>query len=173
MRATLAAAAKENNRRSLSEEILFRLRSTLRRDRSDADRPHIMALKEAVALIAQDLERMTERAWVADRYTSEQLSKGIELLIYTCSRGESAVPPAVAEAARDWPPEERDTYPAQLGEMVAGWIISLLKRAPEPLPQKGRVLEPLPQKSGPRIFRPEILRRLWQVEHDLKPRRQK
>jgi hypothetical protein len=162
MRVALVAAAKKNKRRSLSEEIMFRLRSTLGRDQNDVDRPrHIKALSEVVARIALDLERTTDCPWIENRYTSDQLSKGIELFIYHYSRGGITVPPAVAAAAESWPPEKRDTYPAELGETVAGGVISLLHGIPEP------------PKLQPGAYYPESWRAYWQLAQDLKPRRQK
>jgi hypothetical protein len=164
MRLALVAATKKNKRRSLSEEIMLRLRSTLRRDGNDADRPrHITALSEVVARIALDLEGVTNCPWIENRYTADQLSKGIELFIYHFSRGEITVPPTVAAAAESWPPEKRDTYPGQLGEMVTGAIISLVHRKPEP-PK---------QQWPPGAHYPDSWRAYWQLEQDLKPRRQK
>jgi hypothetical protein len=163
LRDRLVAAAKRNKRRSVSEEIVLRLRATLDRDWSEGDRPlHIQALSKAVARIAVGLEARTKRPWNDDRYTQEQLSKGIDLFLYTYSRGEADVPPAVAaEAARD--PE--DTYfAARLGEMVAGGIISSLKFAPKPL-----------EREWSDIKYPDSWRSLWEIEQDLKgfKRRQK
>jgi hypothetical protein len=168
MRVALAAAATRNKRRSVSEEIVFRLRATLVRDRAEADRPpHIRATSEAVARIALGLEQRTERLWVEDRYTQEQLSKGVDLLLYTYSRGEAVVPPAViaeAEARVRVPVEAREHYVAGLGETVAGGVISMLKATPEPL-----------EKSWPDLHYPESWWPLWQIEQDLtsKPRRRK
>jgi hypothetical protein len=164
MRVALVAAAKRNKRRSVSEEIVLRLRSTLVRDRSELDRPgHIRALSEVVARIALGLERKTERLWIEDRYTQEQLSKGVDLLLYTYSGGEVVIPPAVAAgAARD--PTDR-YFEARLGESVAGGVIASLKAAPKP-----------PEKDiGPGIYYPESWWPLWELEQDLtkKPRRRK
>src|SRR5262245_29815801 len=88
----LVAAKEKNKRRSLSEEIMLRLDSTLARDRSE-DRPrHVRALSEVVARIVMALERRTKLLWVEDRYTQEQLSKAIDLFLYTYSRGEVLIP---------------------------------------------------------------------------------
>ena len=163
IREALVAAWKRNKRRSVSEEIMVRLNYTFAHDRSEADRPpHIRALSEAVARIALGLERRTERSWIEDRYTAEQLSKGIALLIRTYSRGDVAVPPAVAaEAARD----PADTFFVErLGETEAGGVISLLKSTPRPL-----------ERQRPGLYYPESWWPLWQTEQDLtaKPRRRK
>jgi hypothetical protein len=164
MRVALVAAATRNKRRSVSEEIVYRLRSTLVRDKADRP-PHIRALSETVARIALGLERRTERLWIEDRYTAEQLSKGIDLLLYTYSRGEVVVPPAVtAEAEARVPADAREHYVAQLGETVAGGVISSLKATPKPL-----------EGSWPDLHYPENWWPLWQIEQDLtlKPRRKK
>jgi hypothetical protein len=150
MRVALAAAATRNKRRSVSEEIVLRLHSTLGRDRGQADQPqHIRDLSDVVAWIALGLEARTELPWNEDRYTQEQLSKGIDLFLYTYSRGEVVVPPAVrAEAARN--PE--DTFLVdRLGELVAGGIISWLRFPPKPPEMEDR----RPTKQGWLISYPE------------------
>jgi hypothetical protein len=114
-----------------------------------------------VARIALGLEQRTGRPWIEDRYTQEQLSKGIDLFLYTYSHGEVVIPPAVTtEAARD----PTDTFFVErLGESVAGGIIALIKSTPEP-PQK---------ELGPGVYYPESWWGPWQLEQDLKPRRRK
>jgi hypothetical protein len=164
MRVELTEAAKKNKRRSLSEEIMLRLRLSLDRDHGEADRPrHIRALAEVIARIALGVERATGCAWISDRYTAEQLAKGIDLFIYTYSRGDVVAPPAVVAAAEDRPPAARVTYVAQLGENEASGIISLLKATPEPPKWEPRPTLQYPSSWwGP-----------WQLEQDLKPRRHK
>jgi hypothetical protein len=128
MRRELAAAAIKNKRRSVSEEIVLRLRATL--DREEADLPrHVRSMSQVVARIALALEQRTKLPWNRDRYTQQQLSKAIDFFLYTYSRGEIAVPPAVAaEAAR----HPDDTFYAErLGETVAGGIIAFLKSIPD------------------------------------------
>jgi hypothetical protein len=166
MRVALAEAATRNKRRSVSEEIVRRLRSTLvARDKADQP-PHIRGLSGAVELIASGLEQRTKRLWVKDRYTQEQLSKGVDLLLYTYSHGKAVVPPAViAEAEARAPAEAREHYVAQLGEMVAGGVIALLKATPEPL-EGG----PWPDMHYPKSWWAP-----WALERDLtlKPRDKK
>jgi len=157
MRVSLAAAATRNKRRSVSEEIVLRLRSTLVRDRGEDDQPqHVRPLSKVVALIALGLEARTKLRWNEDRYTQEQLSKGIDLFLRTYSRGEAVVPPAVrAEAARN----PADTFLIErLGELVAGGIIALLKFPPKP-PE---------QDLGPGMHYPESWWSLWETEQDLR-----
>ncbi len=169
MRVALAAAATRNKRRSVSEEIVRRLHSTLVvRDKAERP-PHIRGLLGAVALVALGLEQRTERRWVEDRYTQGQLSKGVDLLLYTYSRGEAVVPPAViAEAEARAPAEAREHYAAGLGESVAGGVISLLKSTPEPL-------EEGPWPGTPGTYYPESWWAPWALERDLtlKPRDKK
>jgi hypothetical protein len=160
MRVALAVAATRNKRRSVSEEIVLRLRETLVRDHGEDDRPrHIKALSEVVARIALALEQRTKLPWIEDRYTQEQLSKGIDLLLYTYSRGKAVIPPAVtAEAEARVPAEAREHYVAQLGESAAGGIISLLR-----LPQK-----PPERDIGPGMYYPESWWSLWEIDQDLR-----
>jgi Arc-like DNA binding dprotein len=160
MREALAAAATRNKRRSVSEEIVLRLRSTLGRD--EVERPrHIRALSDVVARIAMGLEGRTKRPWIEDRYTQAQLSKGIDLFLYTYSRGEAAVPPSVrAEAVRN--PEDT-FFVERFGELIAGGIIAMLSFPPEPPTTK------LP----PGEHYPEGWRPFWQLEQDLKSKGRK
>lgn len=160
----LSEAAKKSGSRSTSEEIVARLRWSLGRDRSDRPR-HIRALAEVVARIALGLEQKTGRLWIEDRYTAEQLSKGVSLFSYTYSRGERVIPPAVTAAAQAMPLEMPDMYADQLGETEAGGIISLLKSTPAP-PQQEWPITPL----GYRIYYPESWWAPWQLEQDLIPK---
>jgi hypothetical protein len=162
MRVALAAAAKRKER-TLSEEIVIRLNASLKRNRKEDARPlHIRALSEVVAQIAFALEQRTKLPWIEDRYTQEQLSKAIDLFLYTYSRGEAAVPSAVAaEAART-----ADTLLVdRLGQITAGGIIAMLQLPPEP-----------PKADmGPGIHYPEDWLGLWHLDQDLhpQPRRRK
>jgi hypothetical protein len=166
MRANLIAAANRNKRRSVSEEIVRRLQSTLVRDRNEADRPrHIQALSEVVARIALGLEARTGLPWNDDRYTQEQLSKGMDFFLYTYSRGESVVPLAVTAEAARVPAEARGHYVAQLGESVAGGIISLLKLPPKPPDiETLRLME----QGRPPMYYPESWWTLWELEQSLR-----
>jgi hypothetical protein len=164
MRAALKMAARRK-RRTLSEEIVIRLSTSLNRDRREDSRPpHIRALAEAVARTAFVLEQRTKLLWIEDRYTQEQLSKGVDFFLRTYSRGEAVVPPAItAEAAKN----PADTFFVdRLGEMVAGGIIAFLKFPPAP-----------PETDlGPGIEYPEEWRSTWWIEENLQPqqsRRQK
>jgi hypothetical protein len=159
MRVALAVAATRNKRRSVSEEIVLRLRETLVRDHGEDDRPrHIKALSEVVALIALALEQRTKLPWNEDRYTQEQLSEGIGFLLYTYSRGKSVVPPAVTAEAEAVPAEAREHYVAELGKSVAGGIISLLRLPPKP-----------PERDiGPGMHYPESWWSLWETDQDLR-----
>jgi hypothetical protein len=162
-------AAKEKNNRSLSEEIMVRLNSTLARDRGE-DRPrHIRALSEVIARLALALEGRTKRSWVEDRYTQQQLSKAVDLFLYTYSRGEAVIPPTVSAAAtRDL----ADTsFADRLGESIAGGIISLLQMPPKP-PETEEEFR-LMKQGNPPIHYADNWWGLWQLEQDLKPRKRK
>jgi hypothetical protein len=153
----------------MSEEIVFRLRSTLSRDRG-ADRPrHIRALSEMIELTAQGIERVTGRQFNEDRYTAEQLAKGVEMLLWKYSpqakaapQTKALVPPPVMAAAKTM----GHTYPDQLGVIEAGAVIALLE---------GRLGPPEAEEKGhwPPEAYDERLRGLWRVRDDLKPRKRK
>jgi hypothetical protein len=165
MRAALAAAATRNKRRSVSEEIVLRLRSTLVRDRGETDQPrHIRDMLDVVAWIALGLENRTELPWNEDRYTQEQLSKGIDSFLYTYSRGKAVVPPAVrAEAARN--PEDT-FFIERLGELVAGGIISWLRlpRKPPEMEEEIRLMK----QGNPPIYYPPDWRHRWEIDQNLR-----
>jgi hypothetical protein len=124
-------AAEQKKKVSVSGELVHRVRSTFGRS---PDRPaHIAALMEAIASIAQGIERKTELPWTADQFTAERLSRAISLFITHYSpQGTETVPPAVVEAAKGMPPQLRDAYPALLGEWEAGAVISSINTTPEP-----------------------------------------
>jgi hypothetical protein len=169
MRVALTAAAKKKGRRSLGEEIVIRLDASLRRNRKEDSWPlHIRALSKVVAQIAFALEQRTKLPWIEDRYTQEQLSKAIDLFLWTYSRGEAATPPAVnAEAARN----PTDTMLVdRLGEIVAGGVIAWLKSIPEPLPQEALAKI---KYSDEEIEYPEAWWSFWNTERNLQPGRQK
>jgi hypothetical protein len=114
-------------------------------------------LSKVVGDIAFALEQRTKLPWVGDRYTQQQLSKGVDLFLYTYSRGETVVPPAVeAEAAR-YPDDA--FFVNHLGEMVAGGIIARLKLPPEP-----------PEADmGEGMHYPEEWLGRWHLEQNLQP----
>jgi hypothetical protein len=145
MRVALESAAK--GRRSLGGEIEARLNASLAKDRKELMRStHIVGLAEVVARTALGVERRTKRQWNMDRYTQLQLSKAIDLILYTYSSGEVVVPPAVTADAD------------HLGESVAGGMLSSLDYAPEP-----------PAKDiGPDMYYPEEWWGQWQLNQNLR-----
>jgi hypothetical protein len=156
MRDALAAEATRNKRRSVSEEIVRRLRSTLLRDRGEADQPqHIQDLSTVVAWIALRLEAWTELPWNEDRYTQQQLSKGIDLFLYSYSCGKAVVPSAVRAAAAKNP--EDTLFTERLGEVVAGGIISEL-----------RFPKPPEHDLGKEVYYPESWRQGWEIDQRLR-----
>jgi hypothetical protein len=164
MRVALIAAANRNRRRSVSEEIVLRLYSTLVRDRGEADWPrHIQALSQVVVRIALGLEARTELPWNDDRYTQEQLSKGIDFFLYTYSRGKAVVPPAVRAVAIRNP--EDTFFTERLGESVAAGIISLLKLPPKPPDTEERRRM---EQGTPPMYYPESWWTLWELEQSLR-----
>jgi len=166
---TALMTAAATNKRSLNGEIMLRLRSTLSRDRG-ADRPrHIRALSEMIALTAEGIERATRRQFNEDRYTAEQLAKGVELLLWKYSPQAKAAPqtkavvsPPVIAAAKTM----GHSYPDHLGVIEAGAVIALLE---------GRLGPPEAEEKGhwPPKGYPESMWGFWRVRDDLKPRKRK
>ncbi len=158
----LLAGAASKNRRSLNKEIISRLRSTLGRE----ERPrHIRALSEVIELAVLRIERATGRQFNEDRYTAEQVAKGIELLLRVSSPETEAVPPpAVVARVKANAPGQYLSDTSALGTTEAGMVSSLLEMTAPP---------PLQEEHWPPMRYPEEWWGLWQVREHLKPRRRK
>jgi hypothetical protein len=139
-RAALERAAKNRRPRiSLSQEVEVRLDGSIRRDREHDRKRHIRALAEAVALLAQQVERATGKCWRDDPFTGEALRHAIEFLIsHYRPQGAIEVPAPVAAAAAKVPPAARDSAltPFGVGHNQAGWLISWIEMD---LDQDGRL----------------------------------
>jgi len=126
-RAALDRAAKEN-KRSLSQEVEYRLRLSIGLDRKNRGQ-HIRALGEAVMLVAQFVERATEKCWNEDAFTGEALRCGVEFLIsHFAARGTPITPRSVEETVARRPgPGEAYRSPSGLGELEAGRVITFIE----------------------------------------------
>jgi hypothetical protein len=134
MRADLAAAATKRHR-SLSEEIGFRLHSTLVRDRGEAARPdHLRALAALAQLAAEKIEQITGASWLADPFTAEATCHMIEqvLIHFAPPRLAShAIPDQIEKMAAIMPKEIAEAYrrPAALALMQATGLIAWIESA--------------------------------------------
>jgi hypothetical protein len=148
--AAALTAKAEVNGRSLSSEILRRLRGSLNQERVEADQPpYIRGLTNAVAWIALGLQQKL-KPWNQDRDAAGELAKGIAFFLRHYPPGETVVPPSV------------DTFPTGLGEMVASGLIMQLEITPEP-----------PAQEQPRPFEMhESWWGIWQMRQDLKSTKQ-
>jgi hypothetical protein len=91
-RTDLERAAKKRGV-SLSQAAQYYLRLGLRIDRHRDRDPHIQALGEIVALLAQWIESKTDKHWNKDVFTSEALRRGIDVLVsHFAPRGTPATP---------------------------------------------------------------------------------
>jgi hypothetical protein len=122
--------AAQKSGRSLSQEIEHRLDVSIRRDREFARQGHIRALAEAIALVAERVERATEKDWRNDPFTSEALRHAVEFfLFHFAAQGTPEVPASVKATAARMPPEARDGFltPSGVGHTEAGWLISWIE----------------------------------------------
>jgi hypothetical protein len=129
-RAALERASR-NSGRSLSQEVESRLDASLRGDRNRARGSHIRALGEAVMLVAQCIERATEKNWTEDAFTGGAIRDGIEFLIsHFAGRGTQVVPPSIEGATARMPHEVAEYYNGATGVgltetgRVISWIES-------------------------------------------------
>ena len=126
-RAALDRAAKKN-KRSLSQEVEYRLRLSIRSGDRKNRGIHIRALGEAVMLVAQFVEHATEKRWNEDAFTGEALRRGIEFLIrHFAARGNPITPPTVEKVVANWPWAESYRSAAGLGETESGRVIALIE----------------------------------------------
>jgi hypothetical protein len=126
-RAALDRAARKN-KRSLSQEVEYRLRLSMFDARKNYAK-HIRALGEAVMLVAQFVERASEKRWNEDAFTGEALRRGVELLIsHFATRGNPITPPTVEKAVANRPGAgESYRSAAGLGETESGRVIALIE----------------------------------------------
>ena len=125
-RKQLEHAAKQSTR-SLSQEIEYRLVKSIEKDRDRARQPHVRALAEAVALIAQQVERATGKHWNEDSFTGQALQHAMQFLISHFAPHDAPVVPQNIEAAATLHIEGRDRTPATIGETEAGHVIAWIE----------------------------------------------
>jgi hypothetical protein len=127
-RAALERAAREN-KRSLSQEVEYRLRLSLGSGNRKNRGKHIRALGEAIMLVAQFVERATEKRWNEDAFTGEALRRGVELLIsHFAARGNPIAPPSVEKLVANRPGAGESYRSAVgLGETESGRVITLIE----------------------------------------------
>jgi TraY domain len=165
-RDALERAAAES-KRSLSQEIEFRLRESLSPD--DARARHVRAIGELTKLAAEEIERLTGVGWLTDQFTAEAVRHAVDqVLCHFAPQRESAVPARIEQMAAAMPGDAGVVYrrPASLGLMEASRLIALIESAPQ-LDPKGKLNAPLPNEwSDP--FDPDRPFRRWQLFHDLR-----
>jgi hypothetical protein len=126
-RGWLESAAQKSGR-SLSQEVEYRLRQSLTKNRDR--RKDVLALGEAIAMLLQCVERATKAHWRDDAFTCRAFQHGIEFLIsHFGARETLAVPPSVKGAAAEMPPALAKRYSSAKGVGVteAGRVITLIE----------------------------------------------
>jgi hypothetical protein len=126
----LLERAASKNDRSLSQEVESRLDLSIRKDRNTGRKRHVRALGEAIMLVAQCVERATEKHWNEDAFTGEALRRAVESLIsHFAPRRTPVMPASIREAAAKRPEQTRDAYRSSTGVGVteAGQVISWIE----------------------------------------------
>ena len=122
--------------RSLSQEVEFRLRASLKKP-TDAQRRN-QALGYAITLIAETIERDTCRSWLDDPFTSLALQHAIEAFAFhfasALNDGPAEIPPSIAELAGHMLPHFAEQFrtPAGFGNFTARYIITEIQGAARP-----------------------------------------
>ena len=126
-RAAMERAAQKSGR-SLSQEVERRLNDSVRNERNR--RYDVRALAEAIAIVAEKVEKATGKHWLQDAFTGEALRGGIETLVrHFAPHSARVIPPKVEEAAARVLPEasERDRSPTRIGEIEAFKVITMIE----------------------------------------------
>jgi hypothetical protein len=151
-RILLEEAAKKN-KRSLSHEAEYHLSVSLGKDRSRRRGSHIQALGEMIELLAQLIEKKTDKHWNKDVFTGEALRRGIDVLVsHFAPGGTPATPTRVKEAAAKMVGDAGEAYrsPVGLGETEAGQVMAWIEISNfrVDLEEIGRVNADLRKKGG-------------------------
>ena len=126
-RKELEAFAKKSGL-SLSQEAERHLRDSLRKVRD-----HIQALGEIIMLLAQLIEKKTDKHWNEDVFTSEALRRGIEVLVsHFAPRGTPVTPINLEKEAAMIAKMGGDVWeayrsPIGLGETEAGQVVTWIE----------------------------------------------
>ena len=116
-RAAMERAAQKSGR-SLSQDVERRLVDSVRNERNR--RSDIRALAEAIAIVAEKVEKATGKHWLQDASTGEELRRGIDVLVrHFAPHG--ARPRVLPEAS------ERDRSPTSVGESEALKVITMME----------------------------------------------
>ncbi len=154
-RTDLERAAKKRGV-SLSQAAAHCLRLGLRIDRSRDRPPHIQALGEIVALLAQLIESKTDKHWNKDVFTGQALRRGIDVLVsHFAPRGTPATPINLEKEAAKIAKMGGDVWeayrsPVGLGETEAGQVVTWIEISNfrVDLEEIGRVNADLRKKGG-------------------------
>lgn len=123
------------NRRSLSQEVEFRLRAGLLS--TDAQRRN-QALTHSIARMAEAIEKGTGQSWLEDFFTSLALRSAIEAFIFhfapISTDATAAVPSNIEEEAAKILPTFAKEFrtPAGFGYMNAQFVIKEIESAAQP-----------------------------------------
>jgi len=116
-RAAMERAAQKSGR-SLSQDVERRLVDSVRNERNR--RSDIRALAEAIAIVAEKVEKATGKHWLQDASTGEELRRGIDVLVrHFAPHG--ARPRVLPEAS------EGDRGPTSVGESEALKVITMIE----------------------------------------------
>jgi hypothetical protein len=130
-RKALEEAARASNR-SLSQELEFRLRMSLRRPTKAQRRNE--ALGYAIMYVAEEIEKCTGRSWLEDPFTGLALLHAIEQLAFYFApmpTEDPAVPPDAEATAASMPSLFAEQYrkPAGFARAIAGFILAQITSA--------------------------------------------
>jgi hypothetical protein len=133
-RAALEAAA-DASKRSLSQEVEYRLRRSL--DKPAKAQRRNQALAYLITLLAEEIEKGTGKSWLDDPFTSLALQYAIghvALHFAATAEGDIANPAPIGEAAAKMPPEfaERFRKPEGFGGLKAYNLIHEVQQAARP-----------------------------------------
>jgi hypothetical protein len=118
--------------RSLSQEVEYRLHLSLHKL---SGKPHNRALGRAIAMLAERIERETQKDWRRDAYTGLALCSAVEMVLQhfaPASEGPPPIPPAIEMAAAKMPPDFAERYrkPAGFGHLRGFNFIGEIEHAP-------------------------------------------
>jgi len=124
------------SRRSLSQEVEHRLRLSLHKP---AGKEHNRALGHAVVILAERIERETEKDWRRDPYTGQALCHAVGMMLQYFAAAAAADPPAVPtaiekKAAKLIAPDFAEHYrkPARFGHLRGLNLVTEIEQAPRP-----------------------------------------
>lgn len=126
-RSSLERAAQAGGR-SISQEAERRIDHSFKLDQEK--RPDLRALATAITMLAEYVERTTDKQWRNDAFAGEALRHGVDFLIrHFAAHGDVMVPTTVAETATRMPPEAAARYasPSGVGYTEATRVITMIE----------------------------------------------